>query len=196
MRFKLIILFFIFSTATAPAWAEDLAQQISQLKPLPVKYGAAELNVAGRKILITRAEYRNDGPWGGDVYSVMVKDGESWQLARHSEENKLQSAVFQSLPHTYEDSLTSIRFMMPKTGNPVLYVLESKRKFQTPPTNPSTTSFTLYVLENTPDDFNILYFRKIGTKDSKRPHCNADWAAFKELGVPLPNDGNNYECGG
>ena len=80
---KMLTLLFLLLTAfAAPAHSESLLKPlkelVNKLEFLPLHYGANTLRIHDRDVLITRGEYRNDDPWGGDIYSVIVKEPDSW----------------------------------------------------------------------------------------------------------------------
>lgn len=175
------------------AWAQPLKEMVSHLKPLTLDYGANNLDIGGNAVLIVRGAFVSEGAWGGDLYTVLIHDeGKRWQLARPDE--GLANAVnIWSVPHTGEDTITSVWFMVPRDKNTALYLLKAHRSYKHSPLDVVRAEFTLYTLRRD-DDFGIYYLTKIASEKSKAKYCNADSAAYHELGIPLPGDGEEYRC--
>ncbi len=162
-----------------------------------LNYGANHLQINGHEILITKGVFASENAWGGDGYTVLVHEPRGWQYARLDEELK-NNVIIWSVPHTEEGSITAIHFMTPKIANPArnisnLYLLKTHRDFNESPLDVVPAQFTLYMLQ-LDTDFNIYYLNKIAAAQSAGKYCNADSAAYHELGIPLPGDGEEYPC--
>jgi hypothetical protein len=188
-----IIVFFCQS-----AHAESLKETVSKLEPLALHYGANTLQLNGHDLLIVRGKFENGDAWGGDAYTVLVKqDDGSWQLVRH-EKGGWESVLTNTQPHTEEDSITSISFLVPKEDTVskniiVLYLLTTDRNYKGSPIDIVPAEFTLDIVQPS-NDFGIYYFHKLQSETSKAKYCNADSAAYHELGIPLPGDGKEFPC--
>lgn len=176
------------------AYADDvqtLRQTIDNLKPLKLNYGANNLKANGQKILIVRGAFAAETAWGGDCYNVLVDEGNRWQLARLDERLGNETTI-RSVPHTEEDAITSVSFLAPKNRS-ALYLLVTHREYQESPIDIVPAKFTLYILQRD-DDFGIYYLHKLKSEMSKAKYCNSDSAAYHELGIPLPGDGEELSC--
>lgn len=199
-----LTLFFFILLGTLPVQAETLRDMVNGLDVLPLHYGTNNLQINDDDLLIVRGKFETGTAWGGDVYTVLIKKNDTWEMARY-EKDSWSSVLTETQPHTSEDSIVTVRFMVPKdsVGSDnisALYVLKTSRPYmqnnagkvdvearQTPAT------FTLYVLQHD-KDFSIPYLHKVVQAKSTKKYCNADWAAWRELGIALPDDGENYTC--
>ena len=181
------------------AWADSLKETITHLnlRPLYVQYGANTLQLNGHGLLIVQGRFENGNAWGGDSYTVLVKQKDSrWQLVRH-EQGGWESVLTNNQPHTKEDSISSVSFLIPNNDTAsnitALYLLTTNRDYKDSPLDSVPAKFTLDIVQ--PDtDFGIYYFHKLTSETTKAKYCNADSAAFHELGIPLPGDGTEYPC--
>lgn len=182
---------------TQHAYAGGVKDIISTLIPLPLNDVVTSLKIGHRNVRIITATFASEGAWGEDGYSVIVQDDGRWQYARR-EEGVAREVVLWSAPHTGEDVITSLTFLIPKNTNPkrnipALYVLETQRDIAEDVLAAVPVKLTLYSLQRD-DDFGIFYLRPIANETSLAAYCNADFAAFHELGIPLPGDGTEYPC--
>jgi hypothetical protein len=190
------------------AYAETLKQQTSKLDILPLHYGANNFSVGGRGILIIRGEFNTETAWGGDVYVILAhsaegRRGDDWKIARYWSGSR-NDMLTVTTPHTDEDSIVSVRFMVPQgssadQGYSDLYLLKAERKYMPNPSgvlgneeHESVATFTLYKLQR--DDFEIFLLHELKQVTTKKKYCNVDWALYKELGVALPDDSGQYVC--
>jgi hypothetical protein len=179
----------------------NMKDRLAQLDLLSLRYGANAMTINGREALIVKGAYETGTAWGGDEYSVLVKEGEKWQLARH-QEGAWESTITADVPHTGEDSVVSIRFMVPKgqarsANVSDLYLLKAERHYETSPADPVPVIFALYLLARENDDLGVRYFRPVGTEMSRARYCSADLALHRELGLALPlrsQDERTYAC--
>ncbi len=179
--------------------AGTLKESVSTLQPLTLDYGVNTLKINNRNILIIRGAFVSETAWGGDGYTVLVDEGKRWQLARSGGELENEPVIW-SVPHTEEDAITSISFMVPRSTDDSknadrLYLLKTLRRYNVSSLDSVPAEFNLYILQ--PDaDFGIFYFHKLESQMSKRSYCNSDTAAYHELGIPLPGDGKEFACAG
>lgn len=179
----------------------SIANRIEQLELLPLRYGANTITVNRQEVLIVRGAYVSEVAWGGDEYWVLVNEGTKWQLTRH-ERDAWDSTITADVPHTGEDSVISIRWMVPKgqarsKNISDLFLLKAERHYETSAADSVPVVFTLYALARENDDFGIRYFRPLYTENSKARYCSADLAIHRELGMLLPpysQDERTYLC--
>ena len=186
------------------AHAETLQDMIGKLEVLPLHYGVNEIKVNNRDIIIVRGAVVTGTAGGHDTYIVLAKQENPlvgkkpfWQFARF--EGDKQGILIETAPHTYEDSIVSIRFMVPKEGKDLknvsdLYLFTAARKFVVPLPTPSQPDFSLSVLNRQNDEMGTLFFHTLKKMSLKEKYCNADWPAYKILGVPLPGEEGTYSC--
>jgi len=191
----LIMLIIVNKSITAYA-DETLRNKISALEPLILHYGTNSLKVNNLDVLISKGVFVSEVAWGGDGYTTLVHEGKTWQLARLDERLRNETTIW-SVPHTQEDAITSISFLIPQKETTstitALYLLITHRDYKHNPLDLSPVEFSLYILQ--PDkDFGIYYFHKLQSETSKAKYCNADSAAYHELGIPLPGDGTEFPC--
>ncbi|HEX3485552.1 MAG TPA: hypothetical protein VHT51_10860 [Micropepsaceae bacterium] len=195
LRHFFSLLAFIACHAAAPLAMSD---RVERLQIYPVHYGTNSLNVNGREVMIVKGAYKTETAAGGDQYFVLARQGAVWQLARHGLGGH-DSTMITTAPHTGEDAIVSLYFMIPKVRGPQvsdLYLLVADRQFQNSIPEVTPVEFTLYVLERRNDDFGILYFRTVQKETAKEQYCSADLALYRELKIPLPYSGDerNYGC--
>lgn len=181
------------------AAAETLREKISMLEPLTLHYGANNIKINARDVLIVKGAFVSGTAWGGDGFSVLVDDGGRWQLAR-PDDGLGNEVIIWSVPHTEEDSITSISFLVPKGGNVTksgdnLYLLKTHRNYKEIPSEIVPAEFNFYILRRD-EDFGIYMFEKLDSLVSGTKYCNADQAAFHELGIPLPDGAEEFICVG
>jgi hypothetical protein len=200
-----LIVFLLVAIFALPARAETLQEQVDKLEVLSLPYGPTQLKVNNEDVLIVRGRFENGNAWGGDIYTVLVRQGNVWQIARH-EEAALSGVLTETRPHTDEDSIESIRFMVPKgaekSGNlPALYLLDASRNYMTntsgvvdPNVLETRVTFTLDIMQRE-KDFGIVYLHELIKTSTKKNYCNVDWALNKELRIAFPdNNPDGYEC--
>ena len=187
------------------AYAETLQDRLTNLVVLPLHYGTNSFEVNGQAVLITKGDFNTETASGGDAYTVMVHENENgkpddWKMVRYEGSPSSQKILTITAPHTGEDSIMSVRFMVSKDSPngtaSDLYLLKAEKIF--PPKMKSLVGdneviFTLYKLWRS-DDFGIFYFHQLMQNRSKTKYCNVDWVMFKELGVLLPDNSGQYEC--
>ncbi|MBV8061865.1 MAG: hypothetical protein JO126_06830 [Alphaproteobacteria bacterium] len=204
--FARLTFFFFLLLIAVPARAETLRYMVGDLDVLPLHYGTNDLHISGDDLLIVRGVFETGTAWGGDVYTVLIKNGDAWEMVRY-EKNGWSGVLTKTQPHTFEDSIVTVRFMVPKgtskSGNvSSLYVLKAARPYlqnaagkTDPEARETPANFTLYVLQRD-KDFGIPYLHEVARARSKNKYCNADWAVWRELGVTLPDNSGTYECVG
>ena len=130
-------------------------------------------------------------------WCVMMEDGKWHGMKR----------IPRTAPHTYEDSVMSVRFMVSKHGVAAgknydgLYLLRSEREYMPNPSgisghedHVSVADFMLYKLCRD-DDFGIYYLHQVARTRTARKYCNVDWAMHEALGIALPEDNpEQYVC--
>ncbi len=186
-RFMFIVLVLL---ACQAASVLNMRERINQMQILPLDYWANHITISNRDVMIVRGAYVSGDAWGGDTYLVLMKQGNKWQLAR-PEMGARDNTLIAEVPHTYEDGVVSIDFLIPKGGNSSktasdLYLLETARHYRSSPIEPVPAVFTLYVLSRENDDLGVLHLRKLQTETSTARYCSANLAAYRELGIPLP----------
>jgi hypothetical protein len=175
------------------AWAETLKDTVGKLQVLPLHYGVNNIRIGSDDVLIVRGQFQTDTAGGGDVYTVLVKKGDLWKMAHH-EEGAPSSVLTITNPHMEEDSIVSVRFMIPQdaetSGVRELYLLKASRKYAPDDINTDTT-FTFYALKNE-KDFGRISFHKVYEERPETEYCNADLALKRELNIPFPGDESVY----
>lgn len=194
-----------------PALALSLKQQIAVLDILRFDYGTNTLQVQGNDLQITKGDFNSEAAGEGDVYLILAKEKDRkiedshWKVVRYFPGGP-KSILTITAPHTYEDSIMSVRFLVPKgqsSGKDFsdVYLLKAERDYL--PFQPGSeyereyetvATFTLYQLQRD-DDFGIFYLKQVAAETSKKKYCNVDWAMYKELNVALPDGGaEEYDC--
>ena len=198
------IFFFLSIILISPAHAGNLKTTTDDLEVLPLEYGTNNFHINGHDVLIVKGKFKTPGTaWGGDIYTVLQREDDVWQTARR-EKGGWNSVLAKTVPHTYEDSISTVRFLIPKKRNmsedsPSLYMLEASRRYlddkqdETVPSRKSYATFTLSVLHQD-EEFGVLYLHELIKTKSAAEYCNVDWAVWKEIGIMPPDDGHHYEC--
>lgn len=200
LGFAVLCAFFALAVAGLnDAGAETLKQKISKLQPLTLQYGVNNITINKWNVLIVRGLFHSETAWDGDGYSVLIDEDGRWQFAR-IDEGAAKEIIIWSVPHTEEDSITSINFFASGPANAAnamanLYLLKTHRAFKESPINSAPAEFTLYGLQRD-EDFGIYYLRKLDASVSQKKYCNADAAAFHELGIPFPEGRADNSCPG
>lgn len=176
--------------ACSLAFADNLKETVKELKILPMEYGINRLSGAGPDMLVLRGLFQTETSSTRDLYTIMARDGDAWQWVRlEGATDKSGGIIVETWPHAAEDSLVSVRFMRGSDG---LYLLTINRKLEMGYVS-SPVTFTLYRLTRN-EDFGIIAFHKVATLSSEEKYCNADWAAHRELNLPLRQEYNEYPC--
>lgn len=198
--FACLLFFVVF---IQPACASDnIKQLIGAAAAFSPSYGANALDLGKTKALVIRGAHNTETASSGDVFLVLIQDKDLWQSV-YRDGVKNASPLFITAPHTYDDSIVSYRFFTVKDGakqKASLYVLEAARDMDEALTGkdasyvkPSHVVFTLYQLMFD-DGFEIYSFKPIKTEHTQKSYCNADWALFMELAIPVPHDEHEYDC--
>jgi hypothetical protein len=184
-----------------PVFSDSLKGKLSTLQILPLKFGVNEFTVKGNKVMIVKGAHLSDFAGGGDTYQTLIEmkyahdvTGENpfWQSVAVDDPGSSFIDLQETAPHTYEDALTSIQFMVEKNEMDLkelssLYVFRSKRDFPGVLPDPSFTKLSLYGLKYPSADIgDMIYFKLIGAVKTKKKYSSADCAAYVELGVELP----------
>ena len=201
---RLIIFIIALLFAGTSSNAESIKGVLQKAEPVELAYGANNFKAGTVEVSITRALHQTETASSGDVFSILVRDKTVWQIACRTDP-KEPSPLFFSQPHTFEDSVVSFRFFGSReqkgSDNASVFVLEAARDLtaalqgDAPTVRQNTpVQFRLYqlVLDS---DFGIYKMKEINSEKSGASYCNADWALWKELAVPLPKDNNEYDCG-
>ncbi|MFZ4761244.1 MAG: hypothetical protein ACOYK8_00310 [Alphaproteobacteria bacterium] len=194
----MMLLMILGAISLAEAEPEALRKQLAGLQVLSLDYGVNRLTVAGVEVLINKAIIENGNGWSNILYSIMVEDsGDAEEAKPHFqwvriEDGQQDKSTISALPHTGEDSIKTIYFMIPKIDGvaikrdePPLYLLQVERRYHESPTNAALADFSLLALKRDADNM-ALYFRKIHHAVSVVPYHNADCAAWLELGISMP----------
>jgi hypothetical protein len=194
----IIVALTLIAVASPGASAETLKEKVATLEVLPLEYGSNAIKVNGHNILIIKGAFKSEIARGGDGYFILVQDGGVWQLARYEDGKKDNDVVIWALPHTGEDSISSIHFMVSRGSASSknlaeLYLLKTTRHYKITPTESALAEFTLSALHRD-DDFGIYYLHTLKRMTSTIKYCNADSAAYHELGIPLLEGGNDFSC--
>ncbi len=187
-----ILLLFNFCSASAA----DLSQTVNNLQILPVNYGANNITVNHKKLLIIKARLATGTAWEQDNYIVMQQQGETWQAA-HNEINGKDDIIFRAVPHTGEDSISSVYFMTPKNSKrdvADLYMLQVSRQYKESPQESVPARLSLMILNHENDELGVLEFKEIANAVSKAKYCNSDSAAHHELGIKFSEDFEDPKC--
>ncbi|MEQ1888991.1 MAG: hypothetical protein ABL951_07405 [Alphaproteobacteria bacterium] len=200
MSFSAFCIIFMFGALLLNgAVADTLREKISRLEPLTLHYGVNSIKINARDVLLVKGAFVSETAWGGDGYSVLVDEGRIWQFAR-TDDGLENEVIIWSVPHTEEDSVTSISFLVPRGGNAIksgenLYLLRTHRNYDVTPYEIVPAEFSLYILQRR-EDFGIYIFQKLESLVSSGKYCNAEQAAFHELGIPLPDAAEKSVCAG
>ncbi len=178
------------------SYAKTLQETVSQLKILPVNYGVNSITVNHKNVVIIKGKLVTGTAWGQDHYIVMEQQKDGWQIARH-EKNFLDDVIARAVPHTFEDSVASVHFLVPKSkaaskNLTALYLLTVSREYI--PGKMTPVEMSLSALSNKNDELGTLYFNTLQSTTSKVKYCNSDSAAYHELQIPLPGDGKEFPC--
>jgi len=200
---RYIFILFIFVSLmnfSLPAFADSLKEKIGVLQVLPLKFGVNEFTVKGNKVMIVKGAHLSDTAGGGDTYQTLIemkyphaisKENPFWQSVAVDDAGSFID-LQETAPHTFEDALTSIQFLIEKNevgSNNLssLYVFRSKRDFPGVLTDPSFSRLSLYALKYSSADIGgMVYFEPVGAMKTKKRYGSADCAAYIELGVALP----------
>lgn len=178
------------------AQAEDLKRIINDLKPLTLHEGSNPLTINGYPAVIIKARRDDDTAWGGIGFTAIIHHQASWQYIRPTDSDAKDVTVW-SAPHTDEDAITSIVFMIPKGATPNntthLYLLKTHRAYEESPLVSVPAKFSLYILKQD-EDFGGFYMHLLKQELSKETYCDADTAAFHELSIALPAGKEAVPC--
>jgi hypothetical protein len=177
--------------------AETLHKKVSNLQLIPLNYGTNNLHVTNKNILIIKGRLETGNAWAQDNYIVMSQQQNKWQIVQYNQGK--DNIIIRAIPHTGEDSISTVYFMKPKSDDNTnkiseLYLLQVSRKYKESPVEFVPAELSLSILNHTNDDMGVLYFHNIQTISSKTKYCNADSAAYHELQIPLPGDGKEFRC--
>lgn len=178
-----LILCIFFLLYTFPVPAKTLQEGIEGLDLLPLQYGANEIRAGDDSFLVIRGQLSNNASLD-ESYSVLVPKKEAMLWVQKDGQTSIRVHL-----HTYEDSLSNVRFL--KSGD-TLHLLYAQR----PPEEgyaPSPVTFTLSALEYDVD-FRTPYFQEKSSYTTEKPYCNVDWALHVELGLPLRDGHNEMPC--
>lgn len=178
--------------------AETLQQKVSKLQLLPLNYGANNLKINNKNILIIKGRLKTGTAWEQDNYIVMEQQDNIWQVVQY-EKQKPTDVIVRAVPHTVEDTISTVYFMAPKEAKDItkvseLYLMKVSREYKESTSESGHAKLSLSVLNHDNDDMGVLYFNNIQTISSKAKYCNADSAAYHELQIPLPVDGKEFPC--
>lgn len=177
----------------APAQANSLTSLVQGLHILPIPYGVTPLTVTKDSLVITRARYGAETAAGGDIFMLMLKRETGWEAVPHADNGRdVGNIVFTSIPHTYDDSIQMIYFLLSENNND-LYVLDAERGIGSSLPKATPATLTLYRLERHDNNFNQRYLTKISIVKTKGRYSNIDCAVHQELGLPLA-DPDNANC--
>ena len=178
--------------------ADALKSRVEGLSVVPVQYGINALKLMSQDILIIRGRFETGTAWGGDIYTVLVRQPGNgvWRMARHEKTSDQSGVLTITTPHTGEDSIRTVRFMVPSEEIAAgrvshLYVVQASRAYD-PNIAHTAVTFTFAALERNAD-LDIFYFHELAKTQSQTPYCNAEMALHRELGLPLPEDGVDYD---
>lgn len=170
---------------------------------MALHYGVNNLKVDGRDVLIIKGDFNTGNASGGDAYSLLVRGdagdgGGEWKMVRFASPpwNRM---MLVTEPRTGEDSVMTARFLVPAAladkAHAALYLLTAERAGRTEPRQQKIPAqFTLYRLSRD-DDFGIYALQQVAAEKAGQPYCNVDWALWRELKVPLPdNHDEMYDC--
>jgi hypothetical protein len=189
MKYLIIVFIFILAQFTcSKPHAETLPQTVNNLKLLKLHYGANNVTINNQKILIVKGRVATGNAWEQDHYIVMEQYDDTWQIIHNEQEN--DDVVARAVPHTGEDSISSVYFMVPKNSEN-LYLLEVARKYKENPTEMVAADISLSILNH--DEFGASNFHKLQKMQSKEKYCNSDSAAYHELGITLPG-ATEFQC--
>lgn len=178
------------------ASAKALTEIVRTLAPLTLPYGNHSLRVNDHDVMITKAHASSEDAWGGDGYAVLIRHNSLWQWVR-IEGSRAHDVTIWSEPHTNEDAITSITFMIPKGQAPQnakeLYLLETHRTYRESPLDSTVAEFTLYRLTYDAD-LGIFSIDKEMSEASTMRYCDSDIAALHELAIPLPKAKPDVPC--
>ncbi len=174
-------------TASQSVQAASLKERVEQLKLVTISYGLTMLDVNGHKVMITKGMLVSETAGGGDGYSVLVNDNHAWQLVRMSGQKGNQT-TFWSAPHTGEDSVSRVLFLVPTrdvSERPKdLYLLIVNRNYEASRLNKGPAVLSLYQLKFD-NDFGIYEFTPIATQATQKNYKNVESALQNELNITV-----------
>lgn len=195
---SIFILMSALSVGVAPSYAAPLKGAVRNLKVLSLNYGENKIKIGDEDVIITRGLFPTDNASTRDVYTVLVHADATWQWVRQEDPlDKSPSLIIETWPHVHEDSIDTIRFMVPKEGMvpsiaPKLYLLQVHRPLEMGYV-PTAATFKLFTMKRD-KDFDIPIFHEISTLAPQKKYCNVDWAAYRELGIPLRESEGENPC--
>ena len=153
------------------------------MKEVPIAYGINNFRLNGTDILIIRAELPSEVAGHGDIYTVMYKQEEKWNLVQYPNHTFNTSAW----PHTEEDAVsTAAFFATEKTGNglEMLYLLRINRAFEDSIADRGIATFELHKVQKN-NELGFFEFQKIDHLKTEIKYGNIDCALKDELGISL-----------
>ncbi len=196
LKFSISITLIIILSFCNNANAESLKNKIHELKILQINYGGNNFKVNSENILIMKGLYETGTSGSSDIYTVFIKQKKDWQMVR-MEEGTSESIINIASPF-YEQSLNSLRFMIPKNDDSsknisTLYLIKAKRSVIHTNIDAVPVVFTLFKLSPENDEFGTRYFNQLTSVKTKAKYCGVEESFFHELNIATPN-GENYNC--
>lgn len=186
------IFYSILTLSSNDALAHDIQSRMRNMQSLVLNYGANDISIDQQNFQIIRALRQTGTAGNKDAFiTIALKNDKTWQLVPTQNIDGESFLTWQA-PHTYEDSFSRVHFLKDQESKN-LYLLYAERELEGTSIEPSYAEISIYVLEQE-NDFDSFYFKKIQSIKTEHVYCNVDWALFKEAGIALPADGNEYDC--
>lgn len=180
LPFHLIFCTFILFPAFAAA--QGMKDTLSRLEMLDIQYGINQIRVGHHDVVITKAKSSSISSHS-DGYTAFLKGADEFAWITVEGKTFIEAHL-----HTYEDSLSNIRFF--KNDND-LYAVYGQRPLRDSYA-PSPARFSFFVLYQE-EDGSIL-FKPVETYETQAAYCNIDWAFHQEFKLPLRSQNNEQPC--
>lgn len=180
------LLSFAFLVNIAEAKESSLKNALLGLEQVPIAYGTNNFKLNGADIVIVRSRLPSEVAGDGDVYTVIYKQEERWNLVQY------QNRQFNTIAwaHTEEDIVSAAVFFTERKTNgnnlEALYLLKAGREVGESVPDAGTTTFELYKVQEN-NGFNFMEFQKTSSLKTEKKYCNIELALKLELDVSLPN---------
>lgn len=191
---KIIFLVMLFVYIPQNGRANTLKELVHSLQILPVQYGENHFRINGKNLSVIKGKLITGNAWEQETYIVLLQQKDIWQIIAN---DKNDVVMARAIPHTGEDSISSVYFMIPKNVESFddihdLYLLTVLRKYQVSPLEKVQAKFLLAKFES--DELGMAYFQELKTFQSKNKYCNSDSASYHEFNIPLPYNGEEFPC--
>ena len=199
-RISLVLLLTAISSVhswSAESVAKKLAARISNLTEIKLRSGVNDVELAGIGVegkIIKAIVEDVTIPNGHNTYLVMRPsplDKQRWDLVPIAGDLGRDQDVIEDEPHTGEDAVKTVRFFNGSLdGRPATLMFVAHRRLIEGYGSPGPTRISVYDFE-TPKEDNARqqsFIVKLQTFLTIGRYGGADYALWKELSIPLPED--------